>query len=112
MRNCKFFERQIVDKRSWGLMFEPHTWGITKDAITTNSGSATYSGGTTYRSRFSQEHPDLKKIKKKKIIFNPYQEHPQSQNQAHPRIKKKKKKKKLSVLLSSPKKKKKPKKKF
>ena len=30
-----FFERQIVDKRRWGLKFEPHTWGITKDAIAT-----------------------------------------------------------------------------
>lgn len=30
-----FFERQIVDKRRWGSKFEPHTWGITKDAIAT-----------------------------------------------------------------------------
>ena len=30
-----FFERQIVDKRRWGLKFEPRTWGITKDAIAT-----------------------------------------------------------------------------
>ena len=38
------------------------------------------SGGATYGSGCSQEHPDLKKIKKKKFIFNPYYEHPQSQN--------------------------------
>ena len=29
-------------------------------------------GSATYRSGCSQEHPNLKKIKKKKFIFNPY----------------------------------------
>ena len=24
-----------MDRRRWGLKFEPHTWGITKDAIAT-----------------------------------------------------------------------------
>ena len=60
------------------------------------------SGGATYRSGCSQEHPDLKKIKRKKIYFKLNQEHPQHKIRNTLKLKKN-----LFVKLSSKKKKKK-----